>query len=133
MARKKSKKKFHLNLGVVLRLIIFGVAIYFAIKYLSTSAPISSTNPPDPTVLGDETTTPDMKPYLNQAYQLIPIKSRGQLENLDKSPVIISLQKKIQEIQSQSQDFPQRQIKEIQKFIIKTVSDDLIKKVDSSK
>ena len=57
----------------------------------------------------------------NNIYQSIPEESRKQLENLNQIPAQTLIQEKINLIKEQSQGFPQKQIKEIQKMIIKNI------------
>jgi hypothetical protein len=67
----------------------------------------------------------------NNIYNSIPPKSREQLENLGQTPAVMFIQEKINLIKEQSQDFPQKQIKEIQKMIIKNIYENTIKNIDS--
>lgn len=64
-------------------------------------------------------------------YNSIPPKSRQQLENLGQTPAVMFIQEKINLIKEQSQGFPQKQIKEIQKMIIKNIYENTIKNIDS--
>lgn len=117
MALKK-KKKFNLTFGVFVRLALFFIVVYLSINYLS------SNKKNDPTVLGDETTNIDLKPYANKLYEMIPSKSRSQIENL---PQRINLSLPM------LRDFPQKQIKEIQVLVVKNVSDIIIKRIGETK
>jgi hypothetical protein len=67
----------------------------------------------------------------NNIYNSIPQKSREQLENLGQTPAGLFIQEKINFIKEQTQGFPQKQIKEIQKAIIKNVYENTLKNIDS--
>jgi len=90
--------------------------MYFAINYLSSNQQ-STVTPKIPDVLGAQVTTS----FINNIYQQLPPDSRNTLENLSTSPAAKLVQEKLDYLKSQSTDFPQKQIGEIQKSIIKTV------------
>lgn len=130
----KRTRNFRFSFGHLIRLIIFFVLVYLVISYLSTNKKNLPAN--DPTVLGSETkdvSDINLKPIIDSAYSSLPDKSRDQLQNLDKLPVNTFIQDKINFINSQKQGFPQKQIKALQIWIIKSVSEILIKKVDNTK
>ena len=68
----------------------------------------------------------------NNIYNSIPQKSREQLENLGQTPAGIFIQEKINFIKEQSQDFPQKQIKEIQKMVVKSIYENTVRNIDSN-
>jgi len=128
------KKHVKFTFRSIIRLIIFGVVIFFVISYISGQKLNSSLNI-DPTISIDEKQSSFILGKTteigNNIYQLIPPKSRQQLENLNQSPAIIFIQQKINLIKDQTQGFPQKQIKEIQKMIINSVYENTIKNIDS--
>jgi hypothetical protein len=112
----KKSKSFHLSFQVILRLLIFSLVVYFSIIYLS-----GSNKPNIPSVLG-ETTTP--------LYDRLPPASRSALENLSSSPAIIFVQNKIELLKVETADFPQKQIRDIQKAVINKLYSNIIKNID---
>ena len=126
------KQTANFGLKVVVRLLLFSLAIYLAISYFSryTKQPEALN---DPTVLGEEVgNSPDinLKPFFDQAYQSLPPDSRQKLENINQIPAIIYTQEKIQYLKDQIEDFPRRQINQLKKEIIQSVYQDLMKDVE---
>ena len=88
----------------------------------------------DPTVLGEEVENPsniDIKPFFDQAYQLLPPDSRQKLENINQAPAIIYTQEKIQYLKNKINDFPRRQINQFKKEIIQDIYQNLMKDIDT--
>jgi len=100
------EKKFHFTFKVFIRLLIFGLIIYFSINWFSSKKQ---------SVLGDVDITPNL-------YQKLPENSRYQIDKFFKDTSTL--------IQQKLNGFPQKQIKEIKKAVIKNVSDDIIKNID---
>jgi len=121
------KKEFHFTFRVFLRLIVFFIFIYLSISYLSSSKQ-------EVPVLGDTTTLieEESSNLFGNLYQQLPDSSRYQLENFQDTQLVKYLQEKGQFIQEQSNGFPDRQIKELQKSLIKKVSEDMIDNIDNS-
>jgi len=118
MSKKEKPQKF--TFRSVIRLLIFTAIIYFSINWLSSQQkdPFNLNN--DPTlVLGEETTNN----LIDQVYQQLPEKSRHQIENFNQSEIVTNIQEKLN-------GFPQKQIKDLQKSIIKTASENIIKNID---
>ena len=107
---KKIKKKFHFGLEHIIRLVIFSVAIFFAINYL-TSSPGPKLYPED--VLGDSTE--------------IPESINGIIKNISENP---KYKQAYTFIENQSRDFPQKQIKEIKLGVINSIYQDMVKSVE---
>ena len=120
------EKKFHFTFKNFIRLLIFTLIIYFSINWFS--------NNQKPSVLGDiDTTLLDVENKNNLApnlYQKLPESSRYQIEHFNETKIGVFFQDKFSFLQSQLNGFPTRQIKEIQKSVIKNVSDDIIKNID---
>lgn len=126
MSKKLKDNTFRFTFKVLVRLVIFSIFLWYAFGYLSSQTD-QSQNLNIPPILSDTSA----KPYLDTVYQQLPPESRATLENLDQNPVIITLKSKIGEIQQQLNGFPQTQIKEIQKAVIKNISDKLIESIDT--
>jgi len=126
------KQTANFGLKVVVRLLLFSLAIYLAISYFSryTKQPEALN---DPTILGQEIDNQphiNLKPLFDQAYQSLPPDSRQKLENINQIPVIIYTQEKLQYLKDQMKDFPRRQINQLKKEIIQSVYQDLMKDVE---
>lgn len=67
----------------------------------------------------------------NNIYKSIPENSRKQLENLNQNQAVLFVQEKINSIKEASVNFPQKQIKEIQKMIIDNIYQNTLKSIDS--
>jgi hypothetical protein len=113
----KKTKSQKITFKSIVRSIIFIVIIYFSIIWLSNQKQLNS-NISDPTiVLGEHTSNT----LLLDLYQKLPADSRYQLEHLNQTKLGLWVQ-----------DFPSRQIKEIQKAVVKNVSDGIIKNIDKN-
>lgn len=129
---KKKHTKF--TFQSLIRLAIFSIILFFIISSISgqkinSSEVIDSTlsiNEKESNFILGRTTE-----ISNNIYQKIPPKSRQQLENINQNPAVIFIQEKINLIKEQSQDFPQKQIKEIQKTIIKNIYENTVRNIDS--
>lgn len=120
MSLKKKRIKRHISLTSIIRLIIFFLVVYFLINYLSKASGQS--------VLGDSTI--NLSPYTQQLTNLLPEKSQKTLENLPQSPVFTFFNQQINNLQQQSAGFPQKQIKEIKKAIVKDIYDKILHSIE---
>jgi len=129
-----SKKITKFTFKSLIRLIIFSVIIFFLISYVSGQK-LNSPQIIDPTISLDEKQSNFIlgktTEISNNIYQSIPENSRKQLENLNQTPAVIFIQEKINLIKEQSQGFPQKQIKEIQKMVVKSVYENTVRNIDS--
>lgn len=130
----RSKYKFHFNSAFIVRLLIF--SFLFVLFVIILTNKINGNNPYSTTILGTKTdqliNQIDYQEIINSIYQQIPPKSREQLENLNRLPLYITIQQKIQQISPQLQDFPNAQIKGIKKEIINRIYQDIIKSIDNN-
>lgn len=89
----------------------------------------------DSTLSFDETVDVQIPNYFQNTfyslYNLIPPKSRQTLETLNQSSVIINLQNQITYLKGQTNGFPQKQIIDIEKMIVKNIYDNLIKNIEN--
>jgi len=132
---KKKHSKF--TFQSLIRLIVFIFIVFFIISYVSNQKLNSSVNiSVDPTLYLDE----KQSNYIlgktteigNNIYQSIPKKSREQLENLNEIPALLYIQEKIDIVKEQSQGFPQKQIKEIQKMILTNFYENSMRNIESN-
>lgn len=65
-------------------------------------------------------------------YSKLPEGSRHQLENFNQTQIGKFFSNSSEFIKSKLDGFPQKQIKEIKKGIIKNISDDMIKNIDEN-
>ena len=125
MSHDRKNQPFHFTLNHLIRLIIFVGLVYFLINYLSTqTSPVID----DPTVLGDEVNSSVL---VDGAYQLLPEKSRREIDNLPNNPVIISLQQKYQQLLAETNGFPQKQIDDFKSWLIRNLAQQLINSIDN--
>ena len=127
MAKKSKPQK--ITFGSIIRLIIFGIIVFFLISWFSQSQnPTNLSN--DPTLFVGET----IQSYnvLGDMYSKLPEDSRHQLENFNQTQVGKFISNSTEFIKSKLNGFPQKQIKEIKKGIIKNISDDMIKNIDEN-
>ena len=117
-----------------MRLIVFSVIIYFLISFISNQK-INYSQKTDSTLSFGEKQTGlilgKTTEVSNNIYQSIPEGSRKQLENLNQTPAAIFIQEKINIIKEASQDFPQKQIKEIQKMVVQNIYENTLRNIDS--
>ena len=134
MPNGHKKKHVRFTFKSLIRLIIFGVIIFFLISFIS-SQKINSSKKIDTALSLDEEKTGFIlgktTEISNNIYQSIPEGSRKQLENLNQSPAAIFIQEKINVIKEASQGFPQKQIKEIQKMVINNIYENTLRNIDS--
>lgn len=123
MADSLKKKKFHITPKVILRVIIFTLIIYLSISLLSKPEHTAS-------VLGQQTSNPFLKEYFDKAYNALPPQSRSALENYSSSPQAIFVEEKINILKQETAEFPQKQIKEIQKAIVDQIYSNIIKNIE---
>jgi hypothetical protein len=128
------KKHIKFTFKSLIRLIIFSIIIFFVISYVSDQKINSSLNI-DPTISIDEKQSNFILGKTteigNNIYQSIPEDSRKQLENLNQNPAVIFIQERINLIKEASQGFPQKQIKEIQKMVVKNIYENTVRNIDS--
>lgn len=132
----KHKKKKHTEFTAqsLIRLSIFSVIVFLIISLISkqkinsfqTINPDLSNKEPKPNLIFEKTTE-----ISNNIYQSIPENSRKQLENFNQNQTTTFIQEKINLIKEQSQGFPQKQIKEIQKMIVNNIYQNTLRSIDS--
>lgn len=128
---KKKVTKF--TFQSFLRLLIFSIVVFFIISLISGQK--INQNNIDPTLSTDEKSSSFILGKTteigNDIYQSIPPKSREQLENFNQNPAVNFIQQKIDLVKEQSQGFPQKQIKEIQKIILTNLYQNSMRTIDS--
>jgi hypothetical protein len=108
---KKKHKKFKFGPKVLIRLIIFFLIIVLLIQYLSNSSNNNTIKIPP-------------------LYNYLPESTKEKINTLPTSPVIITIEDKINQIKSEGTSFFSNQVKEIKKMIVKKTADELIKNID---
>jgi len=128
------KKHTRFTFQSLIRLAIFSVIIFFLISLISNQK-LKFSMKTDPTLSLDEEQSNFIlgktTEISNNIYQSIPENSRKQLENLNQNQAVLFVQEKINSIKEASVDFPQKQIKEIQKMIIDNIYQNTLKSIDS--
>ncbi len=120
-------KEFRFSPKIIFRLFIFFLLFYFLVNYLSFHQQNNNlSTKPDPTVLGEE----DKINPLENIYQSLPVNTRQYIENIGSNPAIIDLQKDVENIKLKTDGFPQKQIKNIKKAIVKNLSEEILRSID---
>lgn len=120
------KKEFHFTFGVFIRLLIFFAIVYFSIQYFINQESYSINKTIDNTLAIDENTKNNLLPQFFQTiYSKLPENSRYQIEHIKENQIVLSIQDKLN-------GFPGKQIKELQKLVVKNVSDTIIKNIDEN-
>jgi hypothetical protein len=126
MPKKPKSQKF--TFQSFIRLIIFSVIVFFSITWLNSQKQLKSSLSDPTVVLGEQTENT----FLSDLYQKIPVDSRHQIENFNETKIGIFFQDTSKYIEQQLNGFPGKQIKEIQKDVVKNVSDGIIKNIDKN-
>lgn len=125
----KKKKPQTITFKSILRLAVFSLIVFFLISWLSQK-PSSKLSQTDPTLFIGE--TDDSSNVLGDMYNKLPEDSRQQLENINQTEIGKFVSNTSEYIKVQLDGFPQKQIKEIKKEIIRNISDDMIKSIDEN-
>ena len=135
MSKSFKKKHSKFTFQSLIRLAIFSIVVFFIISFVSGQK-LNSSKVIDNTLSVDEKESSSILGKTteigNDIYQSIPPSSRQQLENFNETPFMIFIQEKIDLVKQQSQGFPQKQIKEIQKMVAKSIYENTIKNIDSN-
>lgn len=124
---KKSKPQ-KVTLKSIFRLILFLVLVFVMISWLSSQKTLKS-DITDPTVYVGESLGGDV---LGTVYSKLPENSRYQIENFNQTAIGIFIQDSTEYLKTQLNGFPQKQIKEIKKTVIKNISDDMIRNIEEN-
>jgi len=123
----KKPKPQRVTFKSVFRLAIFLVIVFLLINWFSQNQS-NKISDNDPTVFIGETISSSN--VLGTMYSKLPQDSRHQLENFNQSELGKFFFNTSENIKNSLNGFPQKQIKEIKKAIIKNISDDMIKNID---
>ncbi len=126
MSKKTKPQK--VTLKSIIRLILFLAIVFLIISFISRQQTIK-TEISDPTVYIGESLGGGV---LGTFYSKLPEKSRYQIENFNQTEAGIFLQNSTEYLKNQLNGFPQKQIKEIKKAVIKNISDDMIKNIEEN-
>ncbi len=134
MSKSLKHREFNFSFKVFLRLLLFVLIVYLLISYFSgAKTPPTNSNL---NVLGNSisnnTSIPPAKKIYDDLYRKLPPESQQTLNNLDNSPAIILIQEKFNVIKEQSSGFPQKQIADIKKSVVKMIYEEIMKSLDSS-
>jgi len=128
--KKKKDKDFHFTFKHFLRLLAFIVIVYYLFNYLSSSLENRDYNPNDPTVLGQSSKSEELPKIFDDLYQNIPSDTKDKIEAIPSLPVIIKAQEGLSSLQKELNGFPQKQLNQFKKELIRSVADDMINKID---
>lgn len=124
--KKKHEAKF--TFRSFIRLIIFTVILFFLINLISSNknSSLSLDKSTEESILGKTTEISD------DLYNSLPESSQSQIENWEDNQAVVFIQEKIELIKQQSQGFPQTQIKELQKMILKNFYENALKNIEEN-
>ena len=125
----KKKKPQTITFKSIFRLAVFLLIIFFLISWLSHQSSSEITQD-DPTLFIGEANSSST--VLGDMYNKLPEDSRQQLENINQTEFGKFISNTSEYIKVQLNGFPQKQIKEIKKEIIRNISDDMIKSIDEN-
>lgn len=136
MVKSTRIKKYHFSIQTVIRLTIFVLFIYLAIDLISRQK-LSPDKNFYPTVLGEKTSSSSAQLFLENTidtiYDKLPPKSQETIKNLDKNPLVATIQEKLEYAKGESAGFPQKQINEIKKSIINTIYKSIMESINTEK
>jgi len=122
----KKKKKQKITIKSISRLSIFVVIIAFLINILSQQQKSINTKDDPTSYIGENS----KGQILGTIYSKLPQDSRYQLEHIDQTLLGKIYQDSKNYIIIHLNGFPQKQIKEFKKQLIKNISDNLIENID---
>jgi hypothetical protein len=129
MSKKDKTQK--VTLKSIFRFIIFLFLAWLIISFLSKQNQ-NKQLVDDPTLSFDEISQSFGGDVLGDMYSKLPSDSRSQIENFNQTEAGKIFSNSFGYIKEQLNDFPQKQIREIKKAIIKNVSDEMIKNIDEN-
>ncbi|MCX6726925.1 MAG: hypothetical protein NTY75_03875 [Candidatus Shapirobacteria bacterium] len=125
MSHKSKDNEFHFSVQMLFRWFIFAAAIFLIYTYVSNG---------QAHILGDSTITLqeqlNLQPAIDNLISRLPPPSQSALKNLNNLPIVTSVQDKINHINQNLNGFPDKQFKQLLRFLIVTFSDSLLKSVD---
>jgi hypothetical protein len=124
----KKDKYQEVTLKSIFRLVIFLLLAWVIISFLSQQSQLKQ-NINDPTISLEEALNNNV---LGEMYSKLPPDSRNQIENFNQTEVGKYFDNSLKYVQEKLNGFPQKQIKEIKKAIIKNISDDMIKNIEGN-
>jgi len=134
VAKKSKKKEYHFSFQTVLRLLIFSGIVYLLITLISAKK-LDHSSRYDPTVLGEETSSASaqlfIKNTLDSTFKMLPPKSQETIKNFHQNPLYLTVQKNLDFLKKESENFPQKQVKEIKKSIINEIYKNMMDNIDS--
>ena len=123
----KSDKPQKITFKSIIRLIIFSLLVWLIISFLNQQSQSKQKSVDDPTLSIEETLGSDV---LGEVYSHLPQDSQNQIENFDQSQMGIFFNNSLGYIKEKLDGFPQKQIKEIKKAVVKNISDEMIRQID---
>lgn len=123
----KKVRPQRINLKSLFRLIIFLIIFFFLISWFSQNQPNKILDDHPTKFIDQIVSSPDI---LGVMYSKLPKDSRSKLENFNQLEIGKFISNTSETIRINLEGFPQKQIKEIKKAIIRSISDDMIRSID---
>ena len=127
MSKKDKTQK--VTFKSIFRFIIFLLLVWLIISFLNQQNQ-SKKLVNDPTLSLDEISQSFGGDVLGDMYSKLPQDSRNQIENFNQTEIGKFLDTSFKNIQESLNGFPQKQIKEIKKAVVKNISDEMIRNID---
>jgi hypothetical protein len=124
----KKDKNTKITFKSIFRLVIFLLLVWVIISFLSQQSQLKQ-NINDPTISLEEALNNNV---LGEMYSKLPSDSRNQIENFNQTKTGKFFSSSFEYIKEKLDGFPQKQIREIKKTIIKNVSDEMIRQVEEN-
>lgn len=122
MSHKSKDNEFKFSGKLIFRWLIFIAVIYFGFIYFSSQSP---------SVLGD-TTQINLQPIVDNLVTKLPPQSQEYINNFESTPLSQFIKEKSAVITDNLNGFPDKQIKDIKKTVVKSIYDDLIKSIEKN-
>lgn len=126
MSKKVKPQK--VTLKSIFRLFILIIFIYIIINFINQQKKQNSIKIDPTSYIGEN----NISNFFLNIYQKLPQDSKYQIEHFSETNFVKFLTNKTNLIKNQLDGFPQKQIKQIKKDIIKSISDDMIKNIDQN-
>jgi hypothetical protein len=120
VSTKLKHKNFKFTLTHFIRIFLFALFLYSSVSYLSTAVSQKKYS----------TSSPALPAFLSQAYQNLTPEYQKKIEAIQKSPEFEKINLTYLNLLSSLNGLPQNIVKNIQKYIINSIYQDMMKKIE---
>jgi hypothetical protein len=129
MSKKDKTQK--VTFKSIFRFIIFLLLVWLIISFLNQQNQ-NKLLVNDPTLSLDEISQSFGGDVLSDMYSRLPQDSRNQIENFNQTEIGKFFYSSLEYTKEKLNGFPQKQIKEIKKAVVKNISNEMIKNIDEN-